>query len=237
MRRALLIGAVTAAVSLLVAGSAPAVGFDPGIPTLLVAAAVDASPKPTSRKSIPTSLRLANSISSIDGSHPVAAKEVAFSVDRHFDLDLSATPRCPYAPLQVSPPFDWERCAGAEVAGGRIKWEVAFPEAEPFRFGAPATVYKKNRRELLVRAELRGPIDAEVVFPIKVGEAPEGPFDTRLTVAIPKVAGGSASLVYLGFRFRTGLFSAACPHGRFQFRLDDTFVDGARYTSSLFEPC
>lgn len=237
MRRVLLIGAATAAALSFSTGSAAATGLDPLIPNLLVKPTVDPVPRPTSRESIPTSLRLANSISTTDGSHPVAAKEVRFSVDRHFHLGLADTPRCPYAPLQVSPSFDWERCTGSEVAGGRIKWEVAFPEKEPFRLGAPMTVYKKNRRALVVRSEVPAPIDAEVVFPVRVGGVPEGPYATGLTAAIPKLAGGSASLVYLGFRFRMGLFSASCPHGGFQLRIDDTFVDGALYSGSFFSDC
>jgi hypothetical protein len=59
-------------------------------------------------------------IATNDGSHPPAAAEIRFALDRQLRLDLSGVPRCPWVPIQRYPAFDWSNCNPAIVAGGAI---------------------------------------------------------------------------------------------------------------------
>lgn len=210
------------------------------IPLPNVKSVFDAAPSPIpvpSEGRIPVSLRLADTISTEDGSHPPAATEVRFDLDRQLRLDLSGIPRCPWTPTQIYPAFDWGNCEPATVGGGRIKWEVAFPEQEWIRTGAEATAYRGNRNKLLIRTYVPAPINGEVVFPVALSSAGEGAYGVRATASIPKIAGGSGSLVYFGLRFRKGLFSAACPQRRLQSRVTDTFADGSSSAVASIVTC
>lgn len=196
------------------------------------------APVPTpSEGRIPVSLRLADSIWTYDNSHPQTATEVRFELDRSLRLDLSGVPRCPWAPLQRYPAFDWSRCATAVVATGRIKWEVAFPEVEAVRVGDQAVVYRGRTNRLLIRTRIPTPVDAELVIPVKLSRPAGGAYDLKATASIPKIAAGSGSLVYLGLRFRKGLFSMACPQGRFQSRVTNSFVDGSSAATGTITTC
>jgi len=90
-----------------------------------------------------------------------------------------------------------------EGAGGRqaAQVEVAYPEAEPFWVAAAASVYKRSSSELTVRALLPAPLAGQAIVPVRVARTPQSPYGSRLVAAIPKLAGGTASLVYLGSAF------------------------------------
>lgn len=207
----------------------------PNLHTTLTA--VPSPPPTTSEGRIPVSLRLANSVWTDDGSHPPAATEVQFKLDRHLRFDLSGVPRCPWAPIQMHPAFDWDSCKPAMIGSGRIKWEVAFPEEEAFRTGGEAAVYRGIRNKLLIRTYLPAPVSGAVVIPVALGPVSGSIYGLSATAAIPRLASGSGSLTYLGLRFRKGLFSAACPKGRLQSQVVDTFTDGTRAAGGLIINC
>jgi hypothetical protein len=222
----------------LAAAPAPGAPLDDLLPHLHTSLTATPAPIPApSEGRIPVSLRLAESIWTDDGSHPSAATEVRFELDRQLQFDLSGVPRCPSTPIQSYPRSDWGSCKPAIVAGGRIKWEIALPEQEAFRTGAEAIAYRANRNKLLIRTHVPAPINAEVVISVELSPTSEGRYGLSATASIPMVAGGSGSLTYLGLRFRKGLFSAACPKRRLQSRVTDTFADGTRADGGLIITC
>jgi hypothetical protein len=201
---------------------------------------VSASPSPIpvpAEGRIPVSLRLADSIWTDDGSHPSAATAVRVEFDKSFHLDLSRVPRCLWTPTQSYATFDWGSCKPAIVAGGRLKWEVAFPEQEAFRTGGEAIAYRGKRNKLLIRTYVPAPISGEVVIPVELSQMNDGRYGLIAAASIPKLAAGYGSLTYLGLRFRKGLFSAACPKRRLQFGVTDTFTDGSRADGGLIINC
>jgi hypothetical protein len=104
--------------------AAPAAGAPPDdlLPNVKSMPSVTPSPIPVpSEGRIPVSLRLADSISTEDGSHIPAATEVRFELDRQLQLDLSGVPRCPWTPAQAYPAFDWSNCKPATLGSGQIK--------------------------------------------------------------------------------------------------------------------
>ncbi|HET8956444.1 MAG TPA: hypothetical protein VFN18_12370 [Solirubrobacterales bacterium] len=232
------IAALLLAVGGSVASSAQGAALDDLLPNLHTTFSAIPSPIPVpSEGRIPVSLRLADSVWTDDGSHPPAATEIRFEFDKSYRLDLAGVERCLWAPLQSYPAFDWSTCAPAIVAGGRIKWELADPEGEVARVGAEAIAYRGRANRLLVRTEVPAPVSGEVVIPVKLSRGAKGVYDLKATATIPKIAGGSGSLTYLGLRFRKGLFSAACPKGRLQVGVRNAFDDGELSLGGFFATC
>ena len=209
------------------------------IPLPRLHATITAEPAPVpvaSEGRIPVGLRLSNSIWTDDGSHPPAATEARFEFDKSFQFDLSRVERCRGGVhfdirTGVSP------CEKYKFASGRIKVEVAYPENPPMVVGGRAIAFKSGPREFTIHAFIPAPVTADVVIPVAIGRAPAGIYGLRATASIPKIAGGYASLTYLGLRFRKGLFSVACPRGRLQTRVTNSFADGTKLSGALLLPC
>lgn len=233
---------IAASLVLLLTGAAGAAAEGPVVlptPTVFAGFVVDASPLPSPKEGrAPISLRFTDTIWADDDSHPPAVEELRLSLDRRFRLELTNVPRCRWAPIQSYPAFDWSSCEKATVGKGPIRFEVAFPEEEPVKVGAPATVYNGRRGTMLIHTELAAPVEGEIVIPVKLSRAPKTTiYGVRLTASIPKVAGGFGSLVYLGLRFRTGVFSIACTKRPIQSGLAQTFVDGTQLSGAFRSAC
>lgn len=194
------------------------------------------TPEPSEGR-IPVSLRLANTISIEDGSHPPAATEIRFDLDRHYRLDLSGAERCSggvhFDIRTTANPCE----ASEEIGRGAIEVEALFPEREPITVRGKALAYKRGPRSIVVWAYLSAPVTGLVSIPIKVAPGSAGRFGQRLTATISQIAGGSGSLTYLGLRFRKGLFSLACPDGSLQSRVTSSFADGERASGGLIQTC
>ena len=54
---------------------------------------------------------------------------------------------------------------------------------------------------------------------------------------VPKIANGYGTLTELKFRFRKGIFSAACPTGMLQTRGASRFVDGQALLVTSVQAC
>jgi hypothetical protein len=186
---------------------------------------------------IPVSLRLATSIEMNDGSHPPPARELRFEFDRQFRLNLRGVPTCSggirsHGRTGASP------CPEAEIASGRSRWDVAFPGQQPVQVEGRTVAYKIPRGEIALHVYLSAPVAADIVTTVKLSRAPEGSrYGLVATASVPKVAGGSGSLIDLRLRFRRGLFSLACPQRRFQSQLTSFFADGTRASLATLITC
>jgi hypothetical protein len=232
-------GAVLAAclvAALVGAGPSLADGLiDIGLPNLHTGLVATPAPIPAPfERRMPVSLRLADSIWTDDGSQPSAATEVRFELDKQLQFEMADIPICkPTSRI----PRDQTPCDEGKVASGRIQVEVQFPEQPPIRVLGDATAYKTGPRSMMAFAYLSAPVTGMLRFPMTVDRGGPGIYGLEATASIPKVAGGSGSLTYLGLRFRKGLFSAACPKRRLQSRVTNTFADGARLTGGLIITC
>jgi hypothetical protein len=233
------LGAAVVAFSLAVGGSAGSsaqgAALNDLLPHLHTTFSAAPSPIPVSSEGrIPVSLRLADSIWTDDGTHPPAATEVRFELDKDYRLDMADVPTCkPTSRV----PRDQSPCDVGKVASGRMQVEVEFPEEQPVRVVGDATAYKTGPRSLTILTYLSAPVTAMMMFPVEVERGAPGIYDLRATAAIPKIAGGSGSLTYLGLRFRKGLFSAACPQERLQVGVRNAFVDGEVSDGAIVTTC
>lgn len=221
-----------------VASSAHSEALDDLLPHTQAGFDADPAPIPDSSVGrIPVSLRLTDSIWTDDGSHPSAATQLRFELDKGFRFDLSDVARCSGGihsdiRTEVSP------CAKVKFASGKIKVRVAFPEqGTPIVVGGDAIAYKANSEKVFIRAYLPAPITGEIFIPVAVGRSAAGAYGVQLTGMVPKLAGGFGSLVYLGLRFRKGLFSLACGDGRLQSRVTDSLADGTKLSAALLTNC
>lgn len=225
-----------AAVILATAGAALAEsGVEIPLPKVRTTFSATPSPIPVpSEGRVPVSLRLTDTISTDDGPHPPAATEVRFDLDRQLQFDMADVPTCrPTSRV----PRDQTPCDQGRLASGRIQVEVEFPEQQPVRILGDATVYKTGPRAMTVFTFLSAPVTGRLLIPMTVSRKSAGIYGFSITASIPKIAGGSGSLTYLGLRFRKGLFSAACPKGRLQFGLRNTFIDGEVSAGALLTNC
>ncbi|HEX6781016.1 MAG TPA: hypothetical protein VF125_03190 [Solirubrobacterales bacterium] len=186
---------------------------------------------------IPVSLRLVDSIWTEGGPASPTATEVRFDFDAHFGLDLSGEPRCPTG-IHFDIRTPESPCEKMKFATGKMRFVVAFPDSEPLTVTGRVIAFKTNERTMRIRAYFPAPITGEVLIPVRLARAPGGSiYGLTATASIPRVAGGYGSLVYLGLRFRKGLFSAACPEGRLQSRGTTTFTDGSKVSIGALTTC
>src|SRR4051794_26484244 len=109
----------------LAATPAPGAPLDDLLPHLHTRLTAEPAPVPApSEGRLPVSLRLADSIWTDDGSHPLAATEVRFDLDRQLQFDMAKVPICkPTSRI----PRDQIPCEEGKVASGRIQVELEFP--------------------------------------------------------------------------------------------------------------
>jgi hypothetical protein len=207
------------------------------LPHVSTGLVVDPSPMPRQTEGrVPVSLRLTNTIWTDEGHHLAAATQTRFELDKGFRYDMSAVAICRDRGGRDVRSGE-SRCEVGEVAAGRIQFEVAFPGEEPVKAGGPAVVHKIGPNTVILQSWISAPITAEVQIPIKLDRMGAGNYGVRATASIPKVAGGYASLVYLGLRFRKGLFSLACAKGRIQSKATNTLADGTVSSVTLLTDC
>jgi hypothetical protein len=225
------VAAVFALVSIS-AGAALAEGrIDSPLPVVHTTLSATPSPIPApSEGRVAVSLRLADSIWTDDGTHPPAATEVRFELDRQLQFDMADFPVCkPTSRV----PRDQRPCDEGKIAAGRTQVEVQFPEQPAIRVLGDATAYKTGPRSMMIFTYLPAPVTGMLLIPVAVDRGALGLSGLSATATIPKLAGGSGSLTYLGLRFRKGLFSAACPKRRLQSQVTDTFADGTKAAGGL----
>jgi hypothetical protein len=212
---------------------------NPTTPLPTVQATFSARPTPIpspSQGRVPVSLRMADRIATMDGSHPPAATEVQVEFDQRFRLDMTDFATC--SPLQGR---DSERsrgpCEVGELAAGRLEAETQFPEQGPLRVSGEATAYKTGPRSMLIAAYLGAPVTGFMLIRVKIEEVSGVRYGVKLTATVPTLAGGSGSLTYLGLRFRKGVFSAACRSGRLQSSVTNSLADGSRAAGGSILSC
>ena len=239
--RAKAVLALAVAIATWLATAAPVNGHGPE--TLLppeIKATYDSEPAPIpvpSEGRSPISLRLATSIEMEDGSHPPPSQELRFAFDRHYRLDLGDIPACPPAIRSQSRTGE-SPCPEAEIASGRSRWDVAFPGQDPVQVEGRTVAYKIPRGKIAIHVFLPAPVTGDVVTTVELSRAPkDSRYGLLATASLPKVAGGSGSLLYMGLRFRKGLFSVACPQGKLQSSLAAGFVDGTRVSVDSLTAC
>jgi hypothetical protein len=118
---------------------------------------------------------------------------------------------------------------------------IQFPEQEPNVTHSKVSVYhgvSNGTRSLLLVAYVTNPTPANILITVDVKHSGLGRYGLKLVGSVPKIAGGSGSVTYLGFRVHKGIFSATCPPDRgLDTRFTSTFVDGTTLAGTVTREC
>jgi hypothetical protein len=248
---------VTLALLLTVAGALAAVARAEVIQSGTVRVNFDAGFSPTRlprERPAPISINFEGRISTTDGSHPPALKQLRIELNSAGQIEAEGLPQCRTAMLQsTSSALALERCRPALVGEGTFVAQL--PVAQELMVGGRALVFNglvDGRPGMLIHIYISDPIRLTLVIPIRISHR-EGQFGTVLTTKVPKLAGGSASIVQLRLkidrRFNAGgerrsYLSAACaapsgfPGAVFPFaRASFSFSDGRTMHTVLSRSC
>lgn len=188
---------------------------------------------------VPISLREAMGFKNSDGSHSPALKEFEIEEDRHLRLNLEEVPVC--GPGTVESPPPQQRCREALIGTGKLVINIKFPEQEPIVTRAKVFAFNAGMRDgvraIMLSAYITVPTPAVIVFWVKVKKIDSVPYGLNLVGSVPKIAGGSGSITYLGMRFHKGIFSAACPARSLSTQFTVTFVEGTRLGGGVAGSC
>jgi hypothetical protein len=202
----------------------------------------------------PISVAFEGKISTTDETHPPALHQMRIELNSAGQIDTRGLPQCRTSALQAtSSDLALARCRPALVGTGSF---VAQLPVEPdLLVGGRALVFNGTvggRPGMLIHIYVSDPVRLTLVIPIKISHQ-EGGFGTVLTTTVPKLAGGSASIVQLklniGRQFSFGgerhsYLSAACaapdgfPGAVFPFvRSSFNFSDGRTMHTVLSRSC
>jgi hypothetical protein len=194
-------------------------------------------------KFAPISLNFSGNISTADGTHPPALKEVIGETDKNGMINAKGVPVCTSGKLQAQDTTHAEKiCKAAIVGKGITDVEVEFPEQKPFVAHSKLLAFnggvKGGKTTLFIHAYLSSPVSAAVVTTVVVSKIHHGRFGTKFIATIPKIAGGSGSVKDFSLTInRKGYLLAKCPDGHLNAHATSVFSDGSKLTGDFVRAC
>jgi hypothetical protein len=220
--------ALAAVLSLGVAAIASAVSTTIKAGNIVTTFGGTTSPKALSKtKYTPITSNIFGKISTSDGTHPSALREVIFDIDKDIKINVKGYPVCKPGQLEARDTNAALKVCGSAVLGsGEAHAEIAFPEQNPIKVGSPLTIFnggeKGGKVKLLIHIFLTVPVPAAVVTEVTVTRKGSG---LHSVAKIPVVAGGSGSALDFKFKLgktysykgkKVGYLEARCPDGVFK---------------------
>lgn len=202
------------------------------------------SPKVLSKtKLTPITLTVSGKLKTVDGTHPPALKEFNVETDKNGAIEVKGLPVCTASKLQSQDTKHAEAiCKSAIIGSGQAKAEIAFPEQAPI----PATSkiiafnggFKGGVTTLYIHAYLTVPTPAAIVTTVKIKKIHAGRYGLKAVSTIPKIAGGSGSVVDFNLTInKKGVLLAKCPDGKLQARGEAKFSDGTVAKAEVLRTC
>jgi hypothetical protein len=202
----------------------------------------------------PISVDFEGRISTTDDTQPPALQRMRIELNSAGQVESRGLPRCRTAALQAtSSDLALERCRAALVGQGTFVAQL--PVERRLLVGGRALVFNGTvggRPGMLIHIYVSDPIRLTLVVPIEISRN-QGRFGTVLTTTVPKLAGGSASIVQLKLKIgrhfgaggeRRSYLSAACaapdgfPGAVFPFaRSSFSFSDGRTMHTVISSSC
>jgi hypothetical protein len=203
------------------------------------------------KKMAPVALRISGNISTVDGSHPPAARTIIADFDKHGQVNAKGLPVCRSGQLQSRNTGAAKKaCPKAIVGSGKTTVRVQFPESQPFYASGPLVLFNGGVRgkvtTMYIHAYVSVPAPTAIVTQVKIKPVRKGRFGTRAIATIPKIAGGSGSVtrfamkIQRNFRYKgkkQGYLLARCANGRFFAKGNVAFADGTRVTGTVIRGC
>jgi hypothetical protein len=246
MRKYLLITtAVAAMVALTVAGVAAAEK-----PVKVIAGNLELTfnggftPKTLSKtKPTPISLNVQGKIRTKDGEHPPAMKEFVLETDKNGGINVKGLPACTASKLQSQDTKHAEAiCKTAIIGSGQATAGIKFPEQAEIPAKSKIIAFnggfKGGTTTIFIHAYLTVPTPAAIVTTVKVKKVKNGRFGLKSVASIPKIAGGSGSVLDFNLTVnKKGVLTAKCPDGKLQAHGTAVFTDGTRASAEIIRTC
>jgi hypothetical protein len=178
---------------------------------------------------VPVGWGVFGKVSTRDGTHPSALREVQLDVDKDIRVNSRDYPVCdaPGRAIRGATPRAVEKaCAEALVGRGQATAELAFPGNVPKTLSSQLLVFNAGRKggltKLLIHAFIYIPTPTAIVSVLTLSKHDSG---LRTVTKLPVIAGGSGSLLDFEFKIgktysykgkKVGYFEAKCPDGVFK---------------------
>lgn len=206
---------------------------------------------------VPIEVRFDGSVTTTDGSHPPALRQLAIELNRNGRFSAAGLPRCPAAALQSTNTEEaLRRCRGALVGRGTFRAAIRIEPRGSIGVRGRLLVFNsgaRGRPALVLHLFAAVPIRTAHVLPLRLRDNPRGAYGTVLSTRLPKLAGGQGSITDIHLRIgrtyrragrRHSLIEASCaapegfsialfPFARARFR----FADGTRLRVPLTRSC
>jgi hypothetical protein len=203
------------------------------------------------RKLAPIALRASGKVSTVDGSHPPAAKTVTIDFDKQGTINARGLAKCNLGRLVARDTRSAKAvCRKAIVGKGGTTVEVEFPEQAPFFASGPLVLFNGGVRgrvtTMYIHAYVAVPAPTALITVVKIRKIRKGRYGTRAVARIPRIAGGSGSLrrfeLVVKRRFKRNgrpqsYLLAKCAKGRFFARATTVFSDRTRASGTVIRRC
>jgi hypothetical protein len=146
----------------------------------------------------PIALTLSGKVSTSDGTHPSALRELMIELDKNGALNATGLPVCGKSQLETRSDSAARRACRASIVGsGTADVEIASLEAE--RISLPLTLFNGGVRDgpttLFIRSSIGVPTPAPIIATVKIKKIHMGRYGLGTVTKIPPIAGGSGSLL------------------------------------------
>jgi hypothetical protein len=244
MRRKLMLAlALAAALSVGVVAVANAVQITLRAGNVVTTFGGSTSPKAMPKHTYaPVKTNIFGKISTANGNHPPALREVEFDIDKDVKINVKGLPACKPGQLEARDTNAALKVCGSAVIGkGEAHVEIAFPEQKPLLVKSPLTVFnggeKGGKVKLLIHIFITVPVPAAVVTDVTITRKGTG---IHSVAKVPVVAGGSGST--LDFKFtvgktfsykgkKVGYGEARCPDGVFKANVKKVLFKNEAHTA------
>ena len=203
------------------------------------------SPKKMSKtKPTPIAFNVAAKVASLDENekHPPALKEFLIEGDKHATLSVKGIPTCKSGQIQSTDSKAARKaCGPALIGSGKTDVEIKFPEQQPIIAHSELLAFNGGSRggvtTLYIHAFLTAPVTAAVVTTVKVKKIKKGRYGLLSTATVPKIAGGSGSVIFFTLTLNKGIIKATCTDGHLNAHGTAAFAEGARLSATVTRPC
>ncbi len=209
-------------------------------------------PKALPKKTLaPIALTAEGKISTKDGTHPPALKEVLLETDKNGAINVKGYPKCTSGKLQSQDTKAAEAiCKPAIIGKGTTDVEIAFPDSKPVDVSSKLLVFNGGfaggTTTLYIHAYITVPVPAAIVTTVKIKKINKGRYGLLSVASIPKIAGGSGSVTSFSLKVdkkfnykgkKVSVLTAKCPDGKLQAHAVAVFSDGTKAATDFVKPC
>lgn len=251
-RLGVMVGFVAILAAVVVAAGASAVTVTEGNLTINVEGATTPSALPKGEFA-PISFHGSATVQTKDGTHIPPAESTEILVDKHIAIDTTGLPTCSLDQIQASAPAAaMKACGDALIGKGTSTAQVQFPEQASFdakgpllAFNGPAEGGYGGYHEQLYYVYADVPLPTALIAVAEVSKA-SGPYGYRISVSIPKIAGGAGSFAGAEFTIdrkwtykgkQHSFLMAECANAHLDAQVEVNFGDGSRVTGSVIQAC